>query len=127
MSKLIGKPNAFPKVMRLNKSHDFSNLRLDPSRFKAGTFIIFYKKNEHNISRLGLSISRKFGKACTRNYYKRIIREYFRQDFNLKSSRLDFLVVLSARTRHIPRDQLTSLVIADLKRFSSLQQSVDKF
>lgn len=45
---------------------------------KSPHFILLYCLNQLNESRIGLTVSRKNGNAVTRNYIKRIIREYYR-------------------------------------------------
>lgn len=70
----------FPKSARLLKSFEFRRF-LKYRQQKTGTFIVleivFEKKNIHG-ARLGLTVSKKFGKAVIRNKIKRKIREAFR-------------------------------------------------
>jgi len=84
----------FEKIFRLLSTSDFSELKVDSLLYKKPSFIIYYKKNNYNRSRIGLSVPKKIGKANIRNRLKRLIREYFRQS-NYKYLGLDALFVVS--------------------------------
>ena len=84
----------FEKKFRLLSASDFSELKVDSLSFKKPSFIIYYKKNNFNQSRIGLSVPKKLGKANVRNRLKRLIREYFRQS-QFKFLGFDILFVVS--------------------------------
>jgi ribonuclease P protein component len=60
------------------------------------SILLYFKKNDHNNSRLGIAVSKKFGKAIRRNAFKRHVREVFRKS-NFKNSNFDVLVVSNNR------------------------------
>ena len=70
----------FPKKFRLLTGDDFLYLQKDAFILKSSSARIYWKKSKHGLveTRVGMSISRKVGKACLRNRLKRIFREYFR-------------------------------------------------
>lgn len=68
----------FTKKFRLLSASDFSELKVGSLSFKKPSLIIYYKKNPFNQTRIGLSVTKKLGKAHDRNRLKRLIREYFR-------------------------------------------------
>jgi ribonuclease P protein component len=76
-SETVG--STFDKKFRLLSASDFSELKVDSLSFKKPSLIIYYKKNSYNQSRIGLSVTKKLGKAHDRNRLKRLIREYFRK------------------------------------------------
>lgn len=63
---------------------------------RSNSILIYYKPSNSNVSRLGISASKKFGNAVKRNKLKRIVREYFRIS-TLKNSGFDILVVANNR------------------------------
>lgn len=89
-----GDDRNFEKKFRLLSASDFSELKVDSLSFKKPSLIIYYKKNSYNQSRIGLSVTKKLGKAHDRNRLKRLIREYFRTS-TYKFLGADILFVVS--------------------------------
>jgi ribonuclease P protein component len=84
----------FEKKFRLLSASDFSALKDGSLSAKKPTVIIYYKKNSLNLTRIGLSVPKKIGKATIRNRYKRLVRELFRQSSS-KYLGYDILFVIS--------------------------------
>jgi len=72
------KPYSFTKKERLLKKQDFIDAAKKGKKFYTKNFTIFIKPNKLGIRRLGLSVSRKVGRAVKRNRIKRLLREFFR-------------------------------------------------
>jgi len=69
----------FPKMQRLLRRQDFQNIRKSAKRRYCGKQIIIeFCENAMPFSRLGISVSKKFGKSYQRNRFKRIVREAYR-------------------------------------------------
>lgn len=97
----------FSKKERLLKAADFALLAGQRSR--AGAHLIITSISHAEGPKLGIAVSRRFGKAFERNRFKRLIREAFRQvKKELPSS---FILV-----RPLPAAKLASLsqIQADL-------------
>ncbi len=74
----VCKDFSFSKKGRLLKRKDFVNLNYQVKRIYTQNFLILLKKNSLSYSRLGITVSKKIGKAVKRNRIKRLIREFFR-------------------------------------------------
>ena len=69
----------FPKSFRLVKSAEFNRIYKEGKVLRSREFVLFYSTlEEEKPARLGITATRKFGKASRRNRIKRLIREAFR-------------------------------------------------
>jgi ribonuclease P protein component len=82
----------FSKSDRLLTKLDFDSLRIGSKKLGFSSLLVFYKANNLTKSRLGISVSKKVGKAHDRNYIKRITREQFRNS-QLRNLSFDMIVV----------------------------------
>ncbi|MBF0162280.1 MAG: ribonuclease P protein component [Magnetococcales bacterium] len=67
-----------PKSARLLDSADFRLVTSTGRRLSGRFFLLFRLSAAAPRSRVGLTVSRKVGKAVVRNHIKRLVREYFR-------------------------------------------------
>jgi len=83
----------FPRCFRIRRQADFE--RVFRLRCAAGDdrLVVFACPNDLPYSRLGLSVSRRLGKAVARNRWKRIVREAFRLSRLHLPAGLDLVVV----------------------------------
>ena len=83
------------KKFEIVKEHkEFNNIIKNSKFIKNNNFVIYYEQSEFNYPRFGIAISTKFGKAHTRNYYKRILRNII--DINKKSfkNNTDYIIMI---------------------------------
>ncbi len=71
---------SFKKRIRILKTEDYLNLRKKSIKVENSTFYLIYKKNQFELSRIGLTVSKRTGNAVVRNRIKRVIRDYYRQN-----------------------------------------------
>jgi ribonuclease P protein component len=90
--------------LRLRNSHEFKRVFDARIAFADELLIVFVLPNDLQVSRLGLSVSRKVGNAVIRNHWKRLIREAFRKNYELFQRCLD-IVVLPQRNAKITDGQ----------------------
>lgn len=99
LSNLIGKGSillsrvTFTKEDRIRTSAQYRMLSRKGKRHYSDHFILVSRSNQLSRSRLGITVSKKVGKAVTRNRIKRTIREYFRLNRSLLAGWLDINVI----------------------------------
>lgn len=88
-------PFTFTKLERIRKRSDFQTVYRVGRKFSSYHFIVLAKTNRSNITRIGISISKRVGSSIYRNYLKRRIREAFRLNKELfKGHALDLVVIV---------------------------------
>lgn len=70
---------AFPKTAHLRLPAEFERVYACDTYVADGVLVVNAAANELGVTRLGLSISKKYGPAVVRNRWKRLIREAFRK------------------------------------------------
>jgi ribonuclease P protein component len=83
----------FTKADRLRTSQQFKTLSKHGNRHYNRLFIIICQKNQASRSRLGITVSKKVGKAVKRNRIKRIIRDFFRLNRHDLTESLDINII----------------------------------
>ena len=103
------------KEYRVKKSQDFDNIIRKKQSFANRQFVIYYQENKLDHMRLGISVSKKLGKAHERNRLKRYVRESFktRKDF-LKN--YDIIVIVRPAAKELPFLEFGSSIDHVLKR-----------
>ena len=95
------------KKYEMIKSHDeFNKIIKNSKNIKNKYFIIYYEKKITDKTRCGIAISKKFGKAHIRNYYKRITRNII--DFNKKlfKNNYDYIIMIKGTCINIKYKEL---------------------
>ncbi len=82
------------KINILKKQHQFDNLIKTGKVLKNQSFVLYYKDNEKNLNRFGISVGKKLGNAVYRNEYKRKIRSIIDNNpYNIYTKK-DFVIIL---------------------------------
>lgn len=103
------------KEYRVKRSQDFDNIIRKKQSFANRQFVIYYQENKLDHMRLGISVSKKLGKAHERNRLKRYVRESFktRKDF-LKN--YDIIIIVRPAAKGLSFLEFGSSIDHVLKR-----------
>ncbi len=66
------------KTVPLTKNYEFMRLYKKGKFFVGKHMVLYVMPNKFGINRLGITVSRKFGKSVKRNRIRRLIRENYR-------------------------------------------------
>jgi len=83
------KTGKFPKSARILKSSHYQYLHRNSNRLYGTTLIIQFHRGRSSSAKLGITVSKKFGKAHDRNRFKRVVREAFRGLYTTLPSNLE--------------------------------------
>ena len=86
------KTGKFPKSARLLNSSQFKHLNRHSARYQGEWILVQFRQGRASESKLGITVSKKFGKAHDRNRFKRIVREAFREIYPLIPQELEMNV-----------------------------------
>jgi ribonuclease P protein component len=86
---------SFPKHRRLRSKAEFEKVYSCDDFATDHVLVVRGVLNELGYARLGISVSKKFGKAHDRNRWKRLIREAFRRSYR----EIDFAIDIVVRPR----------------------------
>ncbi|WP_085447178.1 ribonuclease P protein component [Magnetofaba australis] len=116
------KPAGFPKSARLLKSRDFQRVMARRQRRHSPCFVLYYVFAQPNESapgaRIGLTVSRKVGKAHDRNRIKRLAREWFRLRRAQLTQPMDLVLIAKPPARLSDNDQLRAELNRLIKPFA---------
>lgn len=84
------------KLYRVKHSEDFQTIIGNKKSVVSKQFVIYYKNNDLDHYRVGISVSKKLGKAVQRNKIKRQVRSIIHENFD-KNQKLDYIVIVRNR------------------------------
>lgn len=100
-----------PKEGRIRRHADYALCYAQGRRHYSGNFIIFIlPRPGSGITRVGTAVSRKVGKAVTRNRLKRLLREFYRLHQALLPYDSD---VVAVAKKHAGQSDLTLARVCD--------------
>jgi ribonuclease P protein component len=94
------------KSERLLSRADFEKLSNNGNRIDSDYFVILYSKNGLGKLRLGVTVSKRVGRAVIRNRVKRLVREYFRLHKTLFSDSYDVNIIAKGGTPELSSRQI---------------------
>ena len=83
--------------------------------------VVYCRKNRNGMTRLGVTVSTKLGKAVVRNHARRQIRELWRTHKSEMLPGYDVIVVVRVRATHTPYAVLERQYLHALTKLSLLE------
>lgn len=110
---------AVQKAYRLTDRSDFSKVYKYGKSTANRQFVLYVYKNAHvEHFRLGISVSKKIGKAVVRNRMRRLIKEIVRQHAPRIREHHDLVIVVRKAALDLSFDEMNRSIIHVLKRAS---------
>ena len=82
------------KDLRIKKNEEFSKIISQKKSISNATFVFYLSIKKQNHARVGISVSKKLGKAVVRNKIKRQIRMMFQDIFDFESYKYDVICIV---------------------------------
>jgi ribonuclease P protein component len=92
---------------------------------QANGLLVFYaRKNRTGINRVGITVSKKLGKAHIRNRVRRRLREVYRLNEDRFQPGWDIVVVARTKAIHAPFEKLTENYLSAAAKAGILKETV---
>ena len=111
----------FSSSLKLN--HIFQRLYRTSGQAN-GYLVLYARRNRTATNRVGITVSKKLGKANVRNRIRRRLREVYRLNEDKFQPGWDIVVVARTRAIHAPFDTLTENYLALAKKSGVLKDSL---
>ena len=111
----------FSSSLKLN--HIFQRLYRTSGQAN-GYLVLYARRNRTATNRVGITVSKKLGKANVRNRDRRSLREVYRLNEEKFQPGWDIVVVARTRAIHAPFDTLTENYLALAKKSGILKESI---
>lgn len=106
----------YPKAARVRQRREFQRIRRWGKRLSGQCVVVEVLSTSHANTRLGVTVTKRFGNACIRSRFKRIVREGFRQCQHLLPVGLDLNVRPRSRGRLAKSQDVESDLLSLLLR-----------
>jgi ribonuclease P protein component len=97
---------AYTKAVRLRKRAEFIFVSTFGKRVQNRHFIACFIPNHQRTSRLGITVTKRVGKAVARNRIKRSAREYFRLSLLYIEDHLDMNVIAKKESAVLTSEEI---------------------
>lgn len=86
------------KIVSLCRNNDFRRAYSKGKSYVSPVVVTYVRKNRLNVTRVGITTSKKIGNAVLRSRSRRVIREAYRQLFSRVKTGYDLVFVARGRT-----------------------------
>ena len=108
-------------IISLDRDGQFQKLYKKGKSVVLPYLIVYAKKNGQSYNRLGITASKKIGKAVVRNRAKRRIRELYRTNIGKLKSGFDFVIVARSKTAYVDYASLSSAFMSAVEELGVLK------
>ena len=99
------------KIDGLKTNMEFNKVYKDGKNYWNRNLILYVRKNNLDISKVGYSISKKIGNSVTRNKVRRRMKEIYRLNYNYIRKGYDFILIPKKNIVDISYLELESAMI----------------
>lgn len=85
------------KQFRVKSNERFGEIIHQGKCKKNSAYVIHYLNNDENIIKVGISVSKKIGKAIIRNKIKRQIRSMLSEILDFSSKSIDIIIIVKGK------------------------------
>jgi ribonuclease P protein component len=114
--------SSLTKKERILKRAEFIDINLHGKRFRTENFTIVAQPNGGDVTRLGITVSKRVGNSAKRNRVKRLIREFFRLHKHEMPKGYDVVIIplheIEAPSLSKIREELGSTLVKNGEFFS---------
>lgn len=108
-------------TVMLNQNSDFRRLYYKGASRNHPFLVVYARKNHLGFNRIGITVSKKIGKAHLRNRAKRIIRAAYRQTENEYPTGWDFVFVARTITTTLSTNDIVPVMEKGIKTLIACQ------
>ena len=112
----------FSGSLKLN--HIFRRLYATPA-FANAYLVLYARRNRLGVNRVGITVSKKLGKAHVRNRIRRRLREVYRLNEAAFTPGWDIVVVARSRALEAPFQKLTEAYLTSARKAGVLRSTED--
>ncbi len=110
-------------TVTLNQNRDFKKVYRAGKSAVHPLLVTYAVKNRKGRARVGITATKKIGKACKRNRARRIIREAYRQMEPTVVKGWDIVFVARGRTTQVKMQEVQRVMDKQLQKLGLLQKS----
>ncbi len=114
--------NSFNKSERIVKRSEYVQLSKTGKKFHNRHFLALYQLNSKNVTRLGITVTKKVGNAAIRNRIKRLTRECFRLNKHYFTNSMDISIIAKKESAIESSKEVTSSLQFLLYKLSRIKR-----